>query len=162
MAALSWSAPILAAEAAGLEFEEPAPLLLPSGRILLALRENRNRTIFTVASDDGGLTWSEPRATGIDGYPAHLMQLADGRLLCTYGFRDPPFAIRAVVSEDDGASWRTGAPIPIRENLPNKDLGYPFTLPLSADELLTIYYAQDDAGTTGIWSTRWRQDEAIG
>ena len=61
------------------------------------------------------------------------MQLADGRLLCTYGFRDPPFAIRAVVSEDDGASWRTGAPIPIRENLPNKDLGYPFTLPLGAE-----------------------------
>ena len=86
----SWGPPVAAAEADGLMFEEPAPSLLASGQLLLGLRENSNRTIFTVHSDDAGRTWSEPRPTGIDGYPAHLLQLGDGRILCTYGFRRSP------------------------------------------------------------------------
>jgi hypothetical protein len=151
----SWGPAIPAAAVPGRLFEEPAPLVLPSGRILLALRENVARTIFTVHSDDAGLTWSDPEPTGIAGYPAHLLLLADGRILCTYGFREPPFAIRAVLSEDGGATWRTEVPIPIREGLPNKDLGYPSTVPLDRDELITVYYAEDDAGTTGIWTATW-------
>jgi hypothetical protein len=152
----SWDVPVAAAERDGLQFEEPAPLLLPSRRILLAMRENVGRTLYRVHSDDGGDTWSEPVPMGIDGYPAHLLRLADGRLLCTYGFRKPPFAIRAVLSEDSGATWN--GPIGIREGLPNKDLGYPSTLALSETALLTIYYAQDLAGTTGIWQSRWSLD----
>jgi hypothetical protein len=152
---VSWSAPIPVAKMVGLEFEEPAPLLLPAGRILILLRENTHRTIYATHSDDDGETWSLPRPTGIDGYPAHLLSLDDGRILCTYGFRRPPFAVRAVVSDDDGATWKTSRPISIREGLPNKDLGYPFTLKLGPDKFLTAYYAQDPSGVTGIWSTTW-------
>ena len=152
---LSWGAPIPAAEMPGCFFEEPAPLLLPSGRILLALRDNASRSIMTTSSDDGGLSWSPAALTGIDGYPAHLLRLADGRLLCTYGFRKPPFAIRAVLSEDAGVSWQATRPISIRTGLPNKNLGYPCTLQLPNGDLLTIYYAEDEAGTTGIWASAW-------
>lgn len=151
----TWSTPVPVAEMEGLEFEEPAPLLLPSGRILLLLRENARRTIYATVSDDAGNTWSTPQPTGIDGYPAHLLALDDRRILCTYGFRRPPFAIRTVTSEDGGGTWSTAQLITIRENLPNKDLGYPFTLRLGSTEFLTIYYAQDPAGLTGIWGTRW-------
>ena len=151
----SWEAPILAAAESGMEFEEPAPLLHPSGRILLALRENVARTIFTTTSDDGGSTWSKPAATGIDGYPAHLLLLDSGAILCTYGDRKPPFAIRAVISEDGGSSWQTGQAITIRDRLPNKDLGYPFSLRLTEARLLTIYYAEDASGTTGIHASEW-------
>ena len=150
----TWGGPIAAASEAGCLFEEPAPLLLPSGRILLGLRENRRRTIFTVHSDDGGSSWSEPKPTGIDGYPPHFLRLADGRILCTYGYREPPFAIRAVLSEDNGASWQIGNPLTIREGLPNKDLGYPCTV-RAGSGLLTVYYTQDAAGTTGIWASAW-------
>lgn len=150
----SWGPPIPAAAEPGLLFEEPAPALLPSGRIFLGLRENTGRTLYTTHSDDGGFTWSRPRPTGIDGYPAHLLALADGRLLLTYGFRKPPFAIRAVLSEDGGESWSTAAPLTIRDRLPNKDLGYPVTV-ASGLGLLTVYYAEDDAGVTGIHSSRW-------
>ena len=153
---LSWSKAIVAAARSGAMFEEPAPLLLPSGRILMALRENTGRTILTIYSDDGGETWSEPRPTGIDGYPAHLMLLAGGEILCTCGYRKPPFAIRAVRSTDGGVSWRTEMPVTIRENLPDKDLGYPVTLPLPDKRLFTIYYARDRAGITGIHGSIWR------
>lgn len=153
----TWESPVLAAAEAGAEFEEPAPLLLPSGRILLALRENRARTIFTVYSDDGGATWSSPEPTDIDGYPAHLLQLDDGAILCTYGDRKPPFAIRAVVSDNGGASWRLDRVMTIREGLPNKDIGYPFTLILPGRSLLTVYYASDGE-VTGIHATEWQSD----
>jgi len=38
------------------EFEEPAPLVLPSGRVLLLLRDNASRILHAVHSDDGGAT----------------------------------------------------------------------------------------------------------
>lgn len=155
---LSWEAPIPAAAADNREFEEPAPLLLPSGHILLMLRENVARTMFTILSEDGGTTWSTPVPTGIDGYPAHLLQLADGRILCTYGFRRPPFSIRAVISDDGGKSWQVERVMTIRGGLPNKDLGYPFTLALPGGAFLSIYYAQGPDGITGIHATEWRLD----
>jgi BNR repeat-like domain len=104
-AGATWAKPLLAAAEEGSSFEEPAPLLLKSGRILVALRENRSRRLYTIHSDDRGLSWSRPLATGIDGYPAHLINVSDDRILCTYAVRRPPFAIRAVTSE--GATrWR--------------------------------------------------------
>lgn len=151
----TWGKPILAAAEQGSCFEEPAPLVLPSGRILLALRENNRRTIFTVYSDDGGETWSKPLATQIDGYPAHLMLLSGGDILCTYGFRKPPYAVRAALSNDEGVTWRSGTLATIQEPLPDKDLGYPVTLQCDAEELLTIYYARDASLTTGIRLSRW-------
>jgi hypothetical protein len=150
----SWGSPVHVAAEPGMLFEEPAPLMLPSGRVLVALRENRRRTIYTVRSDDGGETWSRPEPTGIAGYPAHLLDLGDGRILCTYGYREPPFAIRAVISKDRGASWETAGAIGIREGMRNKNLGYPTTV-RSGGGLVTIYYAEDETGVTGIWSSTW-------
>jgi hypothetical protein len=154
-AGLTWSAPRSAGEDPSCLFEEPAALALPSGRLLMLLRENRRRTIFSVHSNDGGLAWSAPVPTGIDGYPAHLLQLADGRLLCTYGYRKPPYAIRAVLSDDDGATWQIERTITIRENLPNKNLGYPCTVVVGTG-LLTLYYGEDADGVTGIWASSWQ------
>ena len=108
-------------------------------------------------SADGGRSWSRPAPTGIDGYPAHLLGLPDGRLLCTFGRRKPPFSIRAVLSTDNGESW-SAEELPIRPSLPNKDLGYPVTLAAGTGELATFYYGQDEAGVTAIWLTRWRLD----
>ena len=101
----TWSAPVTAAAVDGRLFEEPAPLLLPSGRVLLLLRENRSRSLWSTRSDDGGLSWSPPEPTGIGGYPAHLCPLPDGRILCTYAVRHGPRAILAVTSRDEGRSW---------------------------------------------------------
>ena len=106
-------------------------------------------------SDDGGLSWAEPKPTEIDGYPAHLCGLSDGRILCTYGFRRPPYAIRAAVSDDGGVSWPMEQLIEIRSPLPSRDLGYPCTvLPIRAR--LSTYYARAEDGCTCIFSTRWQ------
>jgi hypothetical protein len=73
-------------------------------------------------------------------------------LLCTYGYRKPPYGIRAVLSENQGASWNLGATLEIR-SLPNRDLGYPCTLAMTGGRLCIFYYGQDQAGVTGIECT---------
>jgi hypothetical protein len=146
--------PIEAAANPSCLFEEPAPLLLPDGRLLLHLRDNRSRSLWQCESTDGGRSWSRPAPTGIDGYPAHLLRLEDGRLLSTYGYRKPPFGIRVSLSGDQGRSW--GPPLSVRADLPNRDLGYPCTLQRRDGTLCTVHYGQDGEGVTAIWATDWR------
>lgn len=151
-----WSPPVLAAEKPGSEFEEPALLALSSGRLLMLLRDNGTRRLHRVFSDDAGRSWSQPESLPIEGYPPHLLALPDGRILCTYGWRQLDFGIRGVVSRDGGQSWDIEHTICIRGGLPNKDLGYPATVLEDDGRLLTVYYGQDDEGVTCIMATRWR------
>lgn len=149
----TWDAPEPVAAVEGLEFEEPAPLLLPDGTILMLLRENASRSLYSVRSGDGGRTWSAPRPTGIESYPAHLLDLPDGRVLAVAGRRRPPFGIEVFVSRDGGESFDADRPIVVRDDLPNKDLGYP-TAALQRDgRLFTAYYCRDERGVTGLHAT---------
>lgn len=154
----SWSTPAAVADEHGHEFEEPAPLLLPSGRILMLLRDNATRILHEVHSDDGGKRWSRPVETGIRDYPAHLLRLPDGRLAAVAGRRRPPFGIHVYLSENDGKSWNIADPIVVRDDLPNKDLGYP-TAALRRDGTMYIaYYAQGLDGVTKIQADLLRLD----
>jgi len=152
---LNWQAPILAAVGEGHEFEEPAIVTYGDGRLLAVLRDNSTRHLHQIESADGGVTWSTPRKLDVTGYPAHLLRLVDGRLLMTYGFRQPDYGIRAVISGNDGASWDTAAAIRIRGGMRNRNLGYPATIE-SGGELTSFYYGEDETGCTCIMSTSWR------
>ncbi len=152
----SWEAPVEAASKPGSEFEEPAIIRLASGRILMLLRDNGTRRLHRVVSDDEGVSWSPPEATAIEGYPPHLLGLPDGRLLCTYGWRQPDYAIRAALSSDGGQSWDMEHEIVIRGAMANKDLGYPCSVLDRNGSIFTVYYGQDRDGVTCIQATRWR------
>lgn len=65
----TWSKPRLVAGEKGHAFEEPAPLILRSGRILIMLRDNITRILHIVASEDGGSSWSKPESTGFPTIP---------------------------------------------------------------------------------------------
>lgn len=146
----TWSAASLVAAGDGHEFEEPAPLLLKSGRIVMLLRDNLSRILHVVFSDDGGAGWSAPAPTGIADYPAQMVELGDGRVVCVAGRRRAPYGITLYVSEDGGLNWSADRPLFVRADLPNRDLGYP-TVALRTDgSLFVAYYAQDGAGVTGI------------
>lgn len=144
----SWGAALPAAADPERLFEEPCPLRLADDRILLLLRENCSRRLWRTISADGGWSWAPPADTGIDGYPAHLLRLADGRILCTFGHREPPFAIRTAISADEGLSWRPGPDA--RRDLPDRDLGYPVTLQRRDGTLVAIYYGRNGPGVTGL------------
>ena len=150
----TWSAPKLVAAGEGHEFEEPATLVPRSGRIVMLLRDNATRILHSVVSDDGGETWSKARSTGVEGYPAHLMTLADGRIAAVVGRRQAPFGIFLHLSED-GERWDP-SPIALIDDLPNKDLGYPAMAQRKNGDLVVVYYAQDRQGVTGIDSVTAR------
>jgi BNR repeat-like domain len=148
-----WSAPEPIAVAEGHAFEEPAPLLLQSGRLLMLLRDNGTRFLHLVRSEDGGRSWTTPAVTGIVDYPAHLLELPDGRIACVAGRRVPPFAITLYVSDDGGKTWPADRPLMVRSGLPNKDLGYPTMALTRNGGLFIAYYGQDASGVTGIEAT---------
>ncbi len=98
-------------------------------------------------SKDGGRTWTS-RKTAIDAGqspPSGLVKLNDGRLVLIYGYRKAPHGIRAVVSEDEGLTWRTDHVLVLRDDGEGYDLGYPRAVKLPGGDVLAIYYyATDD------------------
>ncbi len=145
----------------------PASLRLASGRILVAVRHSAGANtptsprcwIALYASDDNGRSWqylAEPVSdTGRGGNPPTLSQLQDGRLCITYGLRKPPFGMRAVFSQDGGATW--GEPVVLRDGAGNHDLGYPRTVQRPDGAMVTVYYWNDDAESERyIAATLWQ------
>ncbi len=135
-----------------LRFGEPHILQLASGRIIMMLRstakpydDQRNDLfLWETYSDDNGKTWAEAYPTPLWGFPPHLLQLSDGRILCTYGHRRPPYGQRACISSD-GLTWKKEDEFILRDDAYNKDLGYPASVELEPGKILSIYYQPDPA-----------------
>ena len=84
------------------------------------------------------------QASPMIGHPADLLQLADGRLLCSYGLRSgihsDPGGIRATFSEDNGETWQIEKEVRIRKDFLNIDIGYPESMQMPDGRILTVYY----------------------
>lgn len=91
-------------------------------------------------SEDGGRTWSVPKSIGIVGKPPHLLRLANGALLCSYSHRAEPWSIRAVLSFDEGRTWERDNVITIQQWKDHPDMGYPVSMEVARNEILTVYY----------------------
>ena len=118
-----------------------SPVLLDDGRILVALRcqiDARNAWPEIFESRDGGRSWQFRSRPSDWGGPSELTILADGRLLIVYGYRVPPYGIRARVSEDQGKTW--GPELILRDDAGSWDLGYPRTVLLGDGKVMTAYY----------------------
>lgn len=137
---------------------EPSTLELPDGRLMCHLRVQGSGvfTIYQSVSQDRGFTWSEPRQLLSDtgGAPAHLLRHSSGTLISTYGYREAPFGIKAMFSDDNGENWDSGHILYIN-NL-SADLGYPCTIELNDKSLLTVFYAQTSPGVAVIMQQKWR------
>lgn len=159
----------------GLHFGEPHIVELASGRVLMMLRataqpyddESGRNVLWLTWSDDAGRSWAEAIPTSIWGFPPHLLRLLDGRVLCSYGYRRPPYGERACVS-DDGLTWDPRREVVLRDDAQSGDLGYPASVELEPGAILTVYY-QSPSGPPPpcmrppdprrakpcIWGTRW-------
>lgn len=141
----------------------PYPMIRGDGAILCAVRRQYSGAdAFTQVyiSEDRGLRWRCLSRVNEWGAPANLVELADGRIVCVYGFRHQPSGIRARVSENGGATW--GAELVLRDDGGSWDLGYPRTVLLKNGGLLTAYYfnsrhdpVQQNGGIRHIAATRW-------
>jgi hypothetical protein len=123
----------------------PSPAMVPSGRILAAIRCQMGsaHACWTQihASDDGGLTWRFLSRVNAHGAPAHIIAQGDGRVLCVYSYRVPPYGVRARISENEGASW--GPEWILRDDGGSWDLGYPRIAELESGRICAVYYFND-------------------
>jgi sialidase-1 len=137
---------------------ELSALECDSGKIICQIR-NRNKAnegeTLQTESTDGGRTWSNPRAIGVWGMPSHLLQLNDGRILMTYGYRRKPFGNQARVSADEGATWSEA--MILSGDGAGFDLGYPSTVQLENGSLVTVWYEKfADNPRAQLRQARWK------
>ena len=137
-------------------YEPPDPELRPEE---VRDRANGDWYLRQSESTDGGRTWSEAQKTPIWGFPPHLLRLYNEDILVTYGHRRPPYGgARACLSHDGGRTWDIDNEIVLRDDAapPGRDLGYPATVELEPNELLTVYYQPETAGEKPcVQATRW-------
>ena len=109
----TWKLNIIAFDPTGLRsFDQTALLELPSRRLLAMMRhtdwsdpQGPSHFLYQSYSVDGGRGWSAPVNSGLQGYPAHLLRLRSGKILCTYAYRSVPWGHRAALSADEGRTW---------------------------------------------------------
>lgn len=142
----------IAIDPAGLRtLEEPGLVRLLDGRLLAMLRShNKPRRdppggyLYQAVSEDGGTTFSQAKRTELWGYPADLINLRDGRVLCVYSYRMyPDPGVRGCVSRD-GLTWKP-EDIFVIKSIPDlaperMHIGYPSSVQFDDGTILTAYH----------------------
>lgn len=137
----TWGDPVLAGE----HYNETGLLALPDGQVLAALRSEIGGHLAIAASKDGGRTWSAPtQITRDKEHPGDLIRLKNGNILLTYGERNKPFGVEAIVSRDCGKTWDKAFKTVLADDAASTDCGYPSSVQLPNGNVVTIYYQVDD------------------
>ncbi len=124
----------------------PSSVRLSETEILstVRVRKGSKRWIDAYLSQDNGESWdflSTPVQDAGVGNPPSMIELHDGRLCLTYGYRAEPYSIRAVFSSDNGKTWTK--PFTLRDDGSGRDLGYTRTVQIPDGKIVTVYYFQD-------------------
>lgn len=122
----------------GPKHNETSLLHLEGNRWLAAARID---AVELFRSSDNGATWQDQqRVTAKNEINAHLLKLADGRLLLTYGSRiKDQFGVLAKLSADEGRTW--SQPLRLAHSL-ESDCGYPSSIQRPDGQILTAYYSK--------------------
>lgn len=125
---------------------ETALLHMGSGEWLAACRTLRDAHLQLFRSRDDGHAWSDEGPLTLPRqHPAHLLRLADGRILLVYGKRNQGlYGISSRLSADDGATW--GPPRLLVDLDDATDGGYPSSVQMPDGTIVTAYYANRIAG----------------
>jgi hypothetical protein len=105
-------------------FDEPVMIRLArgphAGRLICLMRTgNRTSPLYQSESDDAGATWTAPRALSLRGVDPDLIEMADGTLACSFGYRPlttpmvPDHGNYVAFSTDSGATWGHVTHLPI-------------------------------------------------
>lgn len=150
--------------------DEPFMAVVPQKFWIFSARVDLDGFVRIIRSPDRGKTWEPVIKTPIWGYPQHLLRLRDGRLLMSYGYRRPPYGVRACLSSDNGKTWDLdneivirmdgGAPAGTKVKVVDKDLGYPVSVQLGDGRIFTVYYLNKDGSNCFIAGTFWAVPDA--
>lgn len=142
--AKTWGEPVLVGE----HYNETALLGLRGNLVLAAMRSEVGGHLATTFSSDGGRSWSKAVQIIQDKeHPGDLLQLKNGDFLLTYGERNKPFGVHAILSRDGGKTWDEKSEVVLANDAASTDCGYPSSVQLPNGKIVSMYYQVDDAKT---------------
>jgi len=149
---LSWEDRGIAVADAQVVFNETSLIETPGGDLVAFIRTDHFQDHGAVArSTDRGQTWAW-QDMGVIGHPYHAARLPDGRVFLAYGYRHPPFGVRARLLDPE--CRRFDAPeLVLRDDGGSADLGYPWACLLPDGRVLAVYYFNLADGTRHIAGT---------
>ena len=125
---------------------------LENGDLFAASRGAENSCLDAYRSTDGGVTWKPEGPLTLNGqHPADLTRLPDGRILLSYGLRNPGlWGVGVRFGDATARNW--SAPMVLvdfedssdhpRAADPRRDGGYPSTVVAADGTLVTAYYTR--------------------
>jgi len=134
-------------------FNETSVYETPKGDIVAFLRTAHFGDQACIArSTDGGKSFKW-ESMGFQGHPLNALQLTDNRVLLTYGYRHPPFGIRARILNAECTDFATSEEFILRDDGGNNDIGYSWPVQLDANRFLVVYYFNKNNGNRHIAGT---------
>ena len=136
----------------GILCTEPHAIVLESGKIIVHFRCQDDAgmlTVYQCESYDGGRSFTKAHRLLSEkgGAPAHIIN-QNGTLISVYGYRQEPYGIRAMFSNDEGNSWDVDHVI--ADNGNSADIGYPASVPLQDGSILTVYYDKPEGYSSNV------------
>ncbi len=151
---LSWNYACHVATDATASFNETSVYETPKGDLVAFLRTaDMDDQACMSRSVDGGMNFGPWMKMGFQGHPLHALRLPDNRVLLTYGYRHPPFGIRARILNPECTDFETVPEIILRDDGGNGDLGYPWSVLLDDNHVLVTYYFNKNDGPRHIAGT---------
>lgn len=150
----TWRYLSVAASDPKVAFSETSLIETPRGHLVGFVRTMNldNRTVV-IRSTDGGRTFEPWRDAGFQGSPHHALRLPGGSVWLAYGYRHPPYGIRARILNSECTDFATAPEIVLRDDGANTDIGYPWCALLPGGRVLTVYYYNLDDGARFIAGT---------
>jgi len=144
-----------------LDFNETEIFELPNGQVIAMMRchyagQGVGNYLYQSFSSDGGVSWTAFKRTPMWGYPAQLILLKSGNLLCTYAHRRHPYGVRACLSSDLGKTWDYENEKIIRDDSLPGLVDYPTSTQLNDGTILTAYTVSK------IPRIPYREDDQVG
>jgi sialidase-1 len=138
---LNWRYSCVAAADPKVAFSETSLIQTPAGDLVGFVRTmNLDNHTVVIRSRDGGRSFDPWQDAGFQGSPHHALRLPDGRVWLVYGYRHPPFGVRARILNPECTDFATAPEIVLRDDGGNADVGYPWSALLPGGRVLTVYY----------------------
>ena len=133
-----YTAPVAVDDKVG--FNEASIHETPRGDLVAFLRTaNFDDQACIARSSDGGKTF-QWQGMGFKGHPLQALRLPDNRVLLAYGYRHPPFGIRARILNAECTDFVSAPELVLRDDGGVTDLGYPWSVALEGKRVLVTYY----------------------
>jgi hypothetical protein len=147
----TWRYSCVAATDVKAQFNETSLYETPKGDLVAFIRTAGLDDHAVVArSRDRGKSFESWKDAGWQGHPHHAIRLEDNRVLLVYGYRHPPFGIRARVLDPECTDFAAAPEFVIRDDGGGKDLGYPWAVALPGRKVLVTYYFNREDGVRHI------------